>query len=196
MIVLKDRIIIEAMRLFSLNGYLNTSIKDILKEANTSKGGLYNHFSSKEELFHHVLEEARRIWRDKNLYEIDNIESPIGKARKLLENFRDRYLSDSDDFPGGCIFITFSVELSDKHPHLSNEINKGFISLKSMIQRWLEQGKAQGELKETINTDSAVEIIFAGMLGATVVYGLDKSSDNFKKSIDSLVDYLDDLRSQ
>ena len=62
---LKEKIIHESLRLFSLKGFLSTSIQDILEAVNTSKGGLYNHFKGKEDLFFHVLEEARRIWREK-----------------------------------------------------------------------------------------------------------------------------------
>jgi len=74
---LKEKIIYESLRLFSLKGLLNTSLQDILKAANTSKGGFYNHFASKEELFFQVLDEARRIWREKNLSGLDEIENPV-----------------------------------------------------------------------------------------------------------------------
>jgi len=57
---LKETIIHESLRLFSLKGFLSTSINDILEAANTSKGGFYNHFASKEELFFEVLDEARK----------------------------------------------------------------------------------------------------------------------------------------
>ncbi|MCP3927927.1 MAG: helix-turn-helix transcriptional regulator, partial [Bacteroidetes bacterium] len=36
---LKYKIIFEAMKLFSVNGYLSTSMKDIIQAAHTSKGG-------------------------------------------------------------------------------------------------------------------------------------------------------------
>ena len=48
---LKEKIIYESMKLFSLKGLLSTSINDIMREANTSKGGLYNHFKSKDDIF-------------------------------------------------------------------------------------------------------------------------------------------------
>jgi len=47
---LKERIIAESLKLFSLKGFLSTSIQEIMETAHTSKGGLYNHFKSKEEL--------------------------------------------------------------------------------------------------------------------------------------------------
>jgi AcrR family transcriptional regulator len=50
-----------------------------LEAANTSKGGFYNHFASKEELFCEVLREAQRIWQEKVLTGLGEIESPIEK---------------------------------------------------------------------------------------------------------------------
>lgn len=191
---LKQKIIIESLKLFSLKGFLSTSIQDILQAVNSSKGGLYNHFSSKEDLFFHVLEEARKIWREKNLFGLDQIENPVDQIKKLLENFRDRYLKDSESFPGGCVFVTFSVELSDLRPHLSKEINKGFTGLKSMIKRLLEQGKNAGELRQDVDTNTVVEILFSGILGATVIFGLDKSTDALDRSINSLIAYLENIR--
>jgi AcrR family transcriptional regulator len=132
---LKEKIIHESLKLFSLKGFLSTSIQDILEAAKTSKGGFYNHFSSKEDLFFQVLDEARRIWREKNLSGLDEIRNPIEKIKKLLENYRDQYLKDAENFPGGCIFITLSVELNDQRPQLSKEIDKGFIGLKNMKTR-------------------------------------------------------------
>ncbi|UCF58166.1 MAG: TetR/AcrR family transcriptional regulator, partial [Deltaproteobacteria bacterium] len=36
---LKEKIVHESLRLFSLKGFLSTSIHDVLEAANTSKGG-------------------------------------------------------------------------------------------------------------------------------------------------------------
>jgi TetR/AcrR family transcriptional repressor of nem operon len=48
---LKEKIIHESLRQFSTKGFMSTSINDILEAVGTSKGGLYNHFKSKEENF-------------------------------------------------------------------------------------------------------------------------------------------------
>ena len=114
---LKEIIIHESLKLFSLKGFLSTSVDDILKAAKVSKGGFYNHFKSKEDLFHHVLDEARSIWRNRNLKDLGGIEDPIKKIKQLIANYRDNYIKDSVNFPGGCIFTTLLVELCDQSPH-------------------------------------------------------------------------------
>ena len=191
---LKEKIIHESLKLFSLKGLLSTSIHDILEAADTSKGGFYNHFSSKEDLFFAVLDEARRIWREKNLAGLDAVESPTRKITTLLNNYKDRYLKDAENFPGGCVFITLSAELNNQRPHLSKEIEKGFIGLKGLIKRLLEQGKESGELGKGVNTDAVTEILFNGMLGASLSYGVNKSKDSLDKSIKSLLEYFEQLQ--
>ena len=191
---LKEKIIHESLKLFSLNGFLNTSILDIISAAETSKGGFYNHFTSKEDLFYQVLDESRKIWRERNLNGLDEVEDSIGKLKQLLANYRDRYLLDAENFPGGCIFIMFAVELGDSRPHLSREVQKGFVGLKAMVKRLLDEGKNSGEFYNGINTDAITEILFNGMLGASVNYSVDKSFDTLDHSINSLIDYIDKLK--
>ena len=190
---LKEKIVHESLKLFSLKGFLSTSIHDILEAAGTSKGGFYNHFSSKEDLFFQVLDEARRIWREKNLAGLDQIENPSEKITTFLNNYKDRYLKDAENFPGGCVFITLSVELNDQRPHLSKEIEKGFVGLKRLIKRLIDQGKESGEFGKGVNTDAVTEVLFNGMLGASLSYGVHKSKDSLDKSIKSLIEYFEQL---
>lgn len=190
---LKEKIVAESLKLFSLKGFLSTSINDILEAANTSKGGLYNHFESKESLFFAVLNEANRIWREETLADLDQMSKPVEKIKKLLENYRDRYLKDRSNFPGGCIFVTLSVELDDQRPVLSRELNKGFAGLKAMLNRLLDQGKESGEVRKGVDTAAVTEMIFAAMLGASVIYGMEKSDACLDQAIGSLIEYLDKL---
>jgi TetR/AcrR family transcriptional repressor of nem operon len=192
--ILKEKIVQESMRLFSTKGYCSTSITDILVAADTSKGGFYNHFASKEILFNNVLKEAQSIWREHVLSDVDTIDSPVAKIEKMLENYRDRYLKDNLTFPGGCIFVTFSVELDYLYPHLAQEVNKGFIGFKAMLARLLDAGKESGELPLDMKSGDLAEMLFSGMLGASVIYGLDKSTAALDRSIDTLIDYLEQQR--
>ena len=193
---LRKEIIYESMKLFSLKGYINTGINDIIKSVSSSKGGFYNHFSSKEDLFHEVLAEAQKMWRDRVLYGLGEAESPVEKILALLGNYRDRYLKDRENFPGGCIFITFSVELDDQHPQLMQEVNKGFVGLKSMLRKLLEEGKDAGELNESVNVNRTTEMFFSGMIGSSVLFGVEKSTITLDRSINALIDYLNEIRTK
>jgi TetR/AcrR family transcriptional repressor of nem operon len=187
---LKEKIVYESLKLFSMKGFLSTSIQDIMEKAKTSKGGFYNHFDSKDDLFFAVLSGARKLWRERNLFGLDQIEKPVEKIIKLLENYRDRYLKDKKSFPGGCLFVALSTELDDQRPRFSRELNEGFDRLKLMIKRYLDQGVESGELRPEVDTEAVAEMIFLGMIGASVIYGTEKSHDSLDRSINTLIDYL------
>ena len=190
---LKEKIIIESLKLFSLKGFLSTSISDILAATNSSKGGFYNHFRSKDDLYFAVLEKAKNVWRERNLDGLTEIENPIDKIKKLLTNYKDKYLKDSINFPGGCIFVTLSVELDDQRPNLASELKQGFDGLKSMINRLLDEGKKSGQVREELNTRAITEMVFAGMVGASVIYCVEKSATALDQRIDYLLEVLDGL---
>jgi TetR/AcrR family transcriptional repressor of nem operon len=190
---LKEKIITESLKLFSLKGFLSTSISDILAATKSSKGGFYNHFKSKDDLYFAVLEKAKNVWRERNLDGLTEIENPIDKIKKLLTNYKDKYLKDSMNFPGGCIFVTLSVELDDQRPNLASELKKGFDGLKSLINRILDEGKKSGQVREELNTRAITEMVFAGMVGASVIYGVEKSATALDQRIDYLLEVLDGL---
>jgi TetR/AcrR family transcriptional regulator, transcriptional repressor for nem operon len=193
---LKKRIIDESLKLFSVKGYMSTSTTDIILAAQTSKGGFYNHFKSKEQLFLATLSSARKIWREKNLYGLERLTRPLDKVKKLLENYRDRYLSDSHNFPGGCIFVNLAIELSDQAPALADEVNEGFVRLKGMIQRLLDEERQCGGIPSTINTNEVSTLIFSGLLGACVLYTSNKSVEDLNATICSLISYLNNIASR
>jgi len=190
MLSLKDRIIHEALRQFSSKGFMSTSISDILESVGTSKGGLYNHFKSKEDLFFAALSEARKIWRQRNLAGLNHSERPLDKLKQILANYRDHYLADSENFPGGCVFVALAVELHDQQPHLAREVTEGFNRFKGMIKRLLDQEQASGNLRNGVDPGMAAEIIFSGILGACVSYTSDKSKENLDHTIKGLIDFL------
>ena len=63
-----------------------------------------------------------------------------------------------------------------------------------MLRRFLEQGKKSGELINSVDTDTVTEILFSGMLGASLAYGVNKSKKGLDKSINALIEYLEQLK--
>lgn len=191
---LKERIVDESLKLFSVKGYINTSTSEIIAAAGTSKGGFYNHFKSKEELFTTALSRARKIWREKNLAGLDSLDHPVDRIQKLLENYRDRYLADAHAFPGGCVFVTFAVELAGQSPKLAEEVNEGFVRLRGMIRRALDEGKTAGQVDPAADTERITEMVFSGLMGTCVMFNLNHSRRQLNASIESLIQTLREVR--
>ena len=69
---IKIRIMQSARKIFAKKGFFKTSMDDIAKSAKVSKGGLYHHFSGKDELFMAII--------------VDDQDIVIKSQQKLFEN--------------------------------------------------------------------------------------------------------------
>ena len=72
----RQEIVEKSLQLFSVKGYYNTSVNDILETTGLTKGGLYGHFRSKEEIWQAAYKRAVEIWQ--------GTFSPGGKKRILI----------------------------------------------------------------------------------------------------------------
>ncbi len=57
----KARIVDAALELFAQNGYLGTSMSDIAKQLSITKGALYKHFASKQEILDQIIQKMNDL---------------------------------------------------------------------------------------------------------------------------------------
>ena len=74
---LKERIVRVALELFGNKGYTKTTIADICKLADTSKGGFYHHFDSKEQVLETITEMVFREVKDRYATMLNDSESDV-----------------------------------------------------------------------------------------------------------------------
>ena len=74
-----------ALELFARNGYHNTSISQIAKEAGVSKGLLYNYFASKEVLLKEIVMGAVEVGERFMEQLASSMEEPADRLRWLTE---------------------------------------------------------------------------------------------------------------
>ncbi|MEJ2476540.1 MAG: TetR/AcrR family transcriptional regulator [Desulfobacterales bacterium] len=95
----RQDIITKSLQVFSVKGYFNTSVNDILAVTGLTKGGLYGHFRSKEDIWYAVYDQAVMIWRDIVLKGAENIADPLERLEKTIEKDMKNYLG-ADVFDG------------------------------------------------------------------------------------------------
>ena len=76
------KIVESAMNLFNINGYTGTSISDISKKAELSKGILYHYFQNKDALYLYC---AKMCVDEYNCYLEENLLNPILKADVIMD---------------------------------------------------------------------------------------------------------------
>ncbi len=87
----RKKILDSALRNFSKNGYSDTSLRDIASDAQVSKGGLYHHFPTKEDLFLAVCSHSKDLTMMKTKKFLEEKGAFTGGKGDLYENLVEYY---------------------------------------------------------------------------------------------------------
>ena len=79
----KASILKAALEVFAQNGYASSSVAQIAKSANVSKGLVYNYFDSKEDLLKEMFEMMQASSND--LWNLENVTSPKDGLKLMLD---------------------------------------------------------------------------------------------------------------
>jgi TetR/AcrR family transcriptional regulator, cholesterol catabolism regulator len=80
----RQEILRASARLFREQGYDATSMNDISAALKLSKGGLYHHFRSKDEILFHIMNHAMEITESRVLAPVRGIGDPEERLRELI----------------------------------------------------------------------------------------------------------------
>jgi AcrR family transcriptional regulator len=185
----RQEILRTAARLFQQQGYDATSMNDVAAALKLSKGGLYHHFQSKDEILFDLMDHAMDITQERVINPVRDIADPEERLRMLIRLHIEVVLSVRDR--------EITVMLHENHPlppSLRRRINtrkKDYVhfveSLIAEVQRarqskgtispraaafallgminWIYQWyRPEGTLQEEDLVRQYTEIFFAGAL--------------------------------
>jgi AcrR family transcriptional regulator len=191
----RQNIIAKSMQLFSVKGYFNTSITDIVKAAGLTKGGLYGHFRNKEEIWYAVYEECARVWKNVVFNGIREIPDPLARIARVIENSLKDYLGGRV-FEGGCFLLNSLVDLAGQAPSMSNHVLRGFQSFSKLIYAWLEEAEQKGMLRDGLNLSEIANFLVISLNGAAPLYAASKDPAVWRQTMGQLNFYLQTLRKE
>jgi TetR/AcrR family transcriptional regulator, cholesterol catabolism regulator len=104
----RQEILRAAARLFQQQGYDATSMNDVAAALKLSKGGLYHHFQSKDEILFHIMSHAMDITEERVINVVRRIEGVEERLRTLIRLHIQVVLSPEDR--------EITVMLHENHP--------------------------------------------------------------------------------
>jgi AcrR family transcriptional regulator len=136
--------ILDAARpLFVEKNYADVTINDIVTRANVSKGALYHHFSSKEDLYlkmmHHYLEQIQ-------LSTQDVAENSTGPCRERLYESTLNFLQLPEELLGILRLVRRDINIF-KDPMRNALIRAYQTAVPEQVETIIRDGITTGELK-------------------------------------------------
>jgi AcrR family transcriptional regulator len=163
-----------AARLATVEGLEGLSLARLADASGISKGGLYAHFGSKEQLQLATIETAAAIFDERIVAK--GMAAPPGRERvvALTDAFLDHL--ERRVFPGGCFFASTSAEFDTRPGRVNREIVSFYRGWTGLLERLVEEARDRGELDEATDAAQLVFELNAMLVAANSAYLLHRDA--------------------
>ncbi|HEY3739371.1 MAG TPA: TetR/AcrR family transcriptional regulator [Bryobacteraceae bacterium] len=185
----RQKIVEAAAPIFNRRGYEGSSINDLMAATGLKKGGIYRHFSSKEELaaeaFDYTWEQA---WNAR-MVQVDETAPGLEQLRQLISAFVDR----RGCVAGGCPVLNTAVDADDGNSVLRAKVAKALKTWRAKISSMVKLAADHGEIKAGTDPKAVATLIIATLEGALMISRVERCDDALKRVEAHLNQYLDTL---
>jgi AcrR family transcriptional regulator len=163
----KQGILAQAVQVFSVRGYMGMSMDELTRATGLTKGGIYNHFDSKDDLALQTFDYAIEGMRERFRKQLEGKRTTRTRLLAVIELFRS--LLEDPLFAGGCVLLTTAVEADDTHPALRERARQAFDDWRTTISRTIMRGIELGDVRPDADAEGVASIIVASLEGAIVL---------------------------
>jgi AcrR family transcriptional regulator len=146
----RQEILRTAARLFQQQGYDGTSMNDVAAALKLSKGGLYHHFQSKDEILFNLMDHAMDITQERVINGVRGITDPEARLRALIRLHINVVLSIRDR--------EITVMLHENHPlppPLRKQINARKKEYVHFVEKLIAEVQSARGSKSSVNPRAA-----------------------------------------
>ena len=146
-----------ATRVFARNGYFNSKVADIAREAEVADGTVYLYFKSKEEILHSIFDQnmAEAIAAGRVL--IAKLRDPGEKLRRIAMLHLERLGADRD------LAVVFQVELRGSTKFMQEFSAAGFAEYLGLLRQTFEEGQRSGVFRKDLSAKLVSKILFGAL---------------------------------
>jgi AcrR family transcriptional regulator len=172
----EERILKQAMRLFLEKGYHGTSIDDITQAAGLTKGALYWHFRSKDDLLKRIVEAFDKHFLDGLIKALKEAKGGAVDKLEMLSRYNAAFAYYNPEL---CVsFTTLAAELVGAHHKIEIEIKRIYKKYQNLLLNLVLQGKKEKVFRKEIDSDITALIIMAFHDGVLLHWYMNKSEIN------------------
>lgn len=188
----RARIIQQAADLFNQQGYAGSSMSDIMEATGLKKGGIYNHFASKDDLAIAAFDFAVQCVSQRYIQAIKGKRGAIARLKSIIDTFAAA--PEEVSIKGGCPLMNTAIESDDAHPLLRERTQQAMYQWRHLIHKIVQKGIDTGELHPTVDPDGVATLVIATLEGALMLTKLYGDRIHLQRATEHLDHYVEGLR--
>ena len=188
----RERILASSAQLFNRQGYFGASLADIMRETGLEKGGIYNHFSSKEQLALESFDYAYGLVQQRVRQALSGKYDAIERLLAIITVFQG--IVEDPPVAGGCPILNTAIEADDANEALRDRARDAMDSWRTTIHRIVNKGIERQQIRPGINADEVASILITTLEGAIMLSNLYKDPTHMQRVADHMARYIETLR--
>jgi TetR/AcrR family transcriptional repressor of nem operon len=183
----RRKIVAAAAPVFNQRGYEGSSLADLMAATGLQKGGIYRHFSSKEELAAEAFDYAWKAAWETRMQHVDQASSGLEKLKQLIANFVEL----RSPVGGGCPILNTATDADDGNPILRERVAKALRSWSTRLQAIVREAAIAGETRVGVDPKNVATLVIATLEGAMMMSRIERSHDTLRRVQQHLNSYID-----
>ena len=188
----RRRIVERAAPVFNRQGYVGASLRDLVEATGLEKGGIYNHFGSKEQLALEAYDYSFSQVREGLARSQEGATDAIDRLQRMIGAFAK--FARKPAIAGGCPIMNTAIEADDTHPELRARARESMTQWHRLVGRIVKDGKAEGTLRTDIDPYALASTITGALEGALMLARLYDDPAHMDRVVDHLLAHVETLR--
>src|SRR5215469_1654759 len=187
----RQRLLQAGFREVYRSGFQSASIDTILAATNVTKGALYHHFDSKEDLGHAIIEEiVAKLPQDNWLRPLQRGKNPIDALIGIVKATSVR----PEDVKGGCPLVNLAQEMSALDEQFRKRLETIFNAWQEGIATALRRGQSEGTVRRDLVPEETAGFLMAMYEGYVLLAKNAQDAKVWNVGIRNIVGWLRSLR--
>lgn len=187
----KRYIVEQTAKVFNMKGYVGTSLTDLTKATNLTKGSIYGNFQNKEEVaiaaFNFNYQNLIKRFASRLIQE----KTAKGKLNALLSSYEEAY--EDLMVNGGCPILNNAVDTDDTNSKLSALSVKAFVDWNSNLMNIINAGKAAKEIYNVVDAQYYADLFIVTIEGSLMLSKVTREKHYFEHAIQHLKSIVEDV---
>lgn len=188
----RRRIVEAAAPVFNRQGFIGASLRDLIDATGLEKGGIYNHFGSKEQLAAEAYDYAMTRVTEALARSQDDATDAIDRLSRMIRAFAGNARKPAVE--GGCPIMNTAIEADDTHPELRDRARESMTLWHRLVGRIVKDGKADGTLAADVDPYALASTITGSLEGALMLARLYDDPAHMDRVFDHLIAHVESLR--
>lgn len=178
----------QAVALFWERGYTETSMEDLVDTTGVSRYGIYGTFGNKKELFIAALRRYAHVMAVETRPELFRPDASLADLKGFFRAMLERAIGP--EAQRGCMICNTAIEIAPHDETIAAAVRALFDELTSVFATALENAKAAGEVKKSLDVKATAEVLVGMLQGAAVFARTGTSKARLKRYGDSAMAIL------